>query len=275
MGTNGDAPWDRYELGDTIQQYQRISRTEAKHKASGMPVWIDKLQPYYGDHPDGLAAAREYLLAHGKVSHPALPIPVDAWEYDGALSWVYRVQMGTPLRDSLAEHRPSLAALESLVADLAGALSAIHQAGLVHGSLDIDTLVMAGRRRLAFVNRGIRTQLNDLFNRSTLEGGLNRTPTGSRAEDLAAWGEILGVLITGEPSFGRIVLSSRSAGAFEQREAEEALRRKAIVGRLPQVILKAVKGRSSPDETYADMGKALDAFRDALAVDLGEQRRQA
>ncbi len=72
-----------------------------------------------------------------------------------------------------------------------------------------------------------------------------------------------------------VVEVPREDARYAGREAEEALRRKSIVGRLPQVIIKAVKGHSAPEETYPDMGKALDAFFDALAVDLGEERRQA
>jgi len=271
---NGDAPWNRYELGETVQQHQRISRTEAKHLPTGMTVWVDRLQPYYGDHAAGLSVAKELLSRHCQVAHPALPTLMDGWEHEGALAWVYKTQKGTPLRDFVKDHRPTDSALEPLVSDLSQGLIRLHRAGLFHGSLDVDSVVIAGKRRLALTKRGLRNQMNDMLNRSSVETGIDRTPSGSPLDDVTAWGELVGILITGEAGFGRVVVSSRSFGSFEIREAEETLRRKGLTGRIPEVVVRSLKAKSEPESSYPDLESAFRGFLDALAYSRSERERQ-
>ena len=269
MVTPGDDPWARYEFGETLEQHQRISRTAAKSLPSGMAVWIDKLAPYYGDHPEGLKAATEYLSRQTRVTHPVLPCLIDAWEQEGALCWVYRVQQGTPLGEYVAGHLPSVPALKPLIVDLSEGLAALHGAGLFHGNLQAGGVLISGKRRLVLTRRGIRSHLNRILNQSPLEEAINTTLEGGPSDDIALWGEMLGVFLTGESHFGRIIVSSHAVGVFDLKLAEETFHRKGIGGRLPEVVLRACKAKESPGESYMTMAEALEAFLDGCAHDSG------
>jgi hypothetical protein len=274
VGSQLGAVWERYEVGETLTQHQRVARAEGLQRPSQMAVWIDSLTPYYGDHPDGLGVAREYVSRHGRVDHASLPPLIDGWEREGALFWVHRSAAGPSIPEFLQEHKPTLAALEPLMVSLAEALITLHEAGLFHGSLDTKSVVVAGKRLCFLMNRGIRFHLNHMYNQSSVEEGFNAELKGGPELDIAVWGEALGACLTGEPEFGRVKLSARSAGTFEIREAEETLRRHGVVGELPGVVLRAARAKTDPAQGFRSMEEGLRDFLSAVALDRVEEGRR-
>jgi serine/threonine-protein kinase len=158
----------------------------SRHPLDGRPVVVRRLHP----HPGAADRAR----AATQVQHPHLATPTDAGEADGQPFAVLEPLDGAGLASLVADLGPLPAEIAvGFVRQLASGLAAAHAAGIAHGGVHIERVVIGpikptgdGRFRPA---DGATVTLLDL--------GL--VPAGDPADDLRALGELAYHLVVGRP----------------------------------------------------------------------------
>ncbi|MEY4226355.1 MAG: Protein kinase domain, partial [Actinomycetota bacterium] len=90
---------------------------------------------------DEAPGADAVLAALAAVRHPGLPVVLDHGVDDGVRYLAAPMRAGRSARSALAGRPLPGSELARLGADLAGALAALHGAGLVQGGLTLDAVV--------------------------------------------------------------------------------------------------------------------------------------
>lgn len=209
---------DRYQLEMRLGRDGDIEEWLASDRSLDRPVLIRSLGP------EAEAARREQFVksvsAAAKAHHPHLAkvYVVEDLE-DGAYSVVEWTggatvadRLGAAFGIELEEFLPN-------AAGLAAALAALHEAGAVHGSIDLSAISYAGARAAKL-------------------GGFGRPYTGDPDEDVRALSAALETALTGEPPGGPPpsetidgispaidgILRAGQTGKFTARELEKALK---------------------------------------------------
>jgi serine/threonine protein kinase len=203
----------------------------------GRAVAIKVLRPHVAHDPDARARLAREVETLEIVRHPNVAPVLDA-DLDGPRPYlVTKYVPGPPLDDYVAEHGPLDGDdLTRLAEGLAGALDAIHAAGVIHRDLKPgNVLVVDGEPVL--IDFGIAHAVDDI--RLTMTGLVMGTPgylapeivegaEVSEATDWWGWAATLAFAATGQPPFGRgpmeAVLARVARGESDLRGTDPELR---------------------------------------------------
>jgi DNA-binding beta-propeller fold protein YncE len=219
------------------------------------------------------ASFRERFLQESELAagfdHPNIVPVYEAGEADGHLFIAMRYVDGSDLRDLLRdgplEPRRALALLDQIAA----ALDAAHERGLVHRDVKPSNILCAahgGREHCYLADFGLvrrRSESEPALPGSSLVGTVDYVapetirgnPVDGRA-DVYSLGCVLYECLTGEPPFRR---GSDAAVLFAHLEEEVPL-----LHRLDDVLPKALA--KSPNERYTTAGELVAAARQALGI---------
>ena len=203
---------------------------------SGRAVALKLLRPHIAYDPAARARLAREVAVLGRVRDPAVAPVLDA-DLDGERPYVVtRYVPGPSLDEVVREHGPMAAAdLHRLGAGLAGALRAIHRAGVIHRDLKPGNVLLLDGDPVV-IDFGIAHVADDV--RLTLTGLVMGTPgylspevvegaPVTEATDWWGWAATLAFAASGAPPFGRgpmdVVLGRVSRGEADLAGVDERL----------------------------------------------------
>ena len=178
----------------------------------GRPVAVKVLRDEYAQHPEMLARFRAEARHAGAVSHPGIAQVYDYLEGDASHPpcLVMELVDGPPLTHVLATGPLDPGSTMDIVAQVAAALHAAHQAGLVHRDIKPANLLLADGGRVKITDFGIAYAAGSApITRTGLVVGTpaylapERVSGGSAtaASDLYSLGIVAYQCLTGAPPF--------------------------------------------------------------------------
>ena len=252
-----------------------------------VPAEDDRVDLLLG-RPNGDDRARlvTWARALGEVSHPSLPaiLRIDDETLPGYVA--FEQIDGAPLAARLAQKGSGLTEVEALAVTLqtAGALEACHRAGLTHGAVDAEVIILAERAG----------GLDEVFLTGWSPPASDDDFEARRTADIRALGGILYLTLTGmaAPStkpcedeelegdggrFDGVLLDWVEVGRDLRGMGEPALQALADsesmgdVGAFARALLPHFRARMG--ETVDEVGQTLDAERAFMAEVEGQRAR--
>src|SRR5262249_35141721 len=175
----------------------------------GQPVAMKFLPVHIAQDPDRLARFRKEVAAARKVSHPSVCRVYDIAEHDGQSFLTMEFIEGEDLSSVLTRlgRVPEEKGVE-IARQLCGALSAVHDEGLLHRDLKPANVMLDGRGKVRLADFGLAAAAADLSATGVRAGtplymapeqlaGQEMTPRS----DLYALGLVLYELFTGKKAF--------------------------------------------------------------------------
>lgn len=231
---------------------------------SQTPIAVKLLPPEQWSKPGAYGQIRKEAAALEAISHPAVVQLLDCGEHRGFYFLVMEFVAGRTLRQVLTER--SAINREGLARQLISALCAIHRAGLVHGDLKPENLMVTPDGQLRVIDFGLAAQtghnpIRDTANLVALAGTLAYSaPERIRGErpslksDIFAAGCIIHELLAGEALF-----SEQSVW----ETAEKILHHRATLSAALPAAWKSVVRRCverNPKKRFGDAAAILDAL---------------
>ena len=229
-------------------------------------------------HPDSQRIQRDAVLREGqllaRVRHPNVVVVYGAEEHDGRVGMWMEFVEGRTLED-LVREQGALGAREAALIgmDLCRALTAVHNAGLVHRDVKTRNVMRAAGGRIVLMDFGAGIEAVPAAGESRSLAGtpLYMAPEITRGEPASAGADVysLGVLLFHLVT-GRYPVQGANFDAVRRAHAagERRLLREARAD-LPDAFVSAVERAlaASPAERFATAGQ----FEQALAATLGTQ----
>ena len=162
--------------------------------------------------PNPEASRRRYrreAALLGTIHHPCLPSVFATGEVDGRPYLVRSFLEGRTLAETLARGRMAESRSLALAIDLAGALAAVHQRGLVHRDIKPSNVILGPDGRARLIDFGLAAvplseapvaPAGTYLYAAPEQTGLLKRPVDARA-DLYALGVVLYEALTGTPPF--------------------------------------------------------------------------
>ncbi|MEU4622658.1 diguanylate cyclase [Actinoplanes sp. NPDC023801] len=264
-------------------------------------------------HPESepepfLAALRREAARLARAVHPGLPRVHDVGVVDDRPYLVMDLVEGRPLTDALRAGPMPAEALLDLAVGLAGALRAAHGAGLMHGDIKPDSVLLAGDGRVHLTDFSLGSRMRCSAPGDRMAGtatytapeqsGMVHRPVDLRA-DLYSFGVVLFECATGRPPYeaadlGELLRLHAVAPVPDPRQAAPHLSpalADVIVGLLAKdpddrlrnadelhARLSRIAGVPPCDPATGVPGAAADtplAGRDAELAELGERWNRA
>src|SRR5262249_51539753 len=149
----------------------------------GQPVAMKFLPVHIAQDPDRLARFRKEVAAARKVSHPSVCRVYDIAEHDGQSFLTMEFIEGEDLSSVLTRlgRVPEEKGVE-IARQLCGALSAVHDEGLLHRDLKPANVMLDGRGKVRLTDFGLAAAAQDLSASDARSG----TPIYQAPEQLAA-----------------------------------------------------------------------------------------
>jgi len=233
----------------------------------GRDVALKTLPPVLAENPHLRERLRREALAAAKIDHPAVATIHVLDEISGHLVIVSEYARGETLRAVLGRGALEQARAKAIALDIAAALAAAHDAGVVHRDLKPENVIVTPTGRVKVVDFGIAHVEGPESARLTVPGMLLGTPAYMAPEQLAG-GDV--TPRTDVYSFG-IVLREMVTGVSASRDVSV---RRDLPHNIPfaSVIARCLK--IDPEQRYASGSDLIAAFTaDATPLIRGEDER--
>lgn len=195
-------------------------------------VTVKLVHPRLADDPAFAAALADEVRRIAALDHPGLARLLDSGEERGVTYVVREYVEGTSLAARLAtEGRLPVGDAVSTVADLLDTMEAIHAAGALHLSIDVDDVIVTPDGTVRLTDLGIGaavagagpTVARDLVDTERAAPELVGGRTPDVRADVFAAGVLAFELLTGQPARGRT--SVRDAGRDVPRRLDRVIAR--------------------------------------------------
>lgn len=212
-----------YRVGEVLREHGAALIHRAVHLALRREVALQVLRPLVvaGD-PNARRAFRDGAVALAQIEHPRIVTVFDYGETD-ATAWIaFRLLDGPTLQDELAAGPLSARRALAVVEQVADALDAVHDAGLVHRDVRPDAIWVSGRHVVLGLPGVRRSDGATRLNHGALLGDVHTLAPeqlagepASPASDVFALAAVFVGCVLGGPAFG-----DGDATAVLQRRAE-------------------------------------------------------
>ena len=233
----------------------------------GRDVALKTLPPVLAENPHLRERLRREALAAAKINHPAVATIHVLDEISGHLVIVSEYARGETLRAVLGRGALEQARAKAIALDIAAALAAAHDAGVVHRDLKPENVIVTPTGRVKVVDFGIAHVEGPESARLTVPGMMLGTPAYMAPEQLAggdvtprtdvySFGVVLREMVTGVSASGDVSL---------RRDLPHDIPFASVIARCLQI---------DPEQRYAsgsDLIAALTA--DATPLLRGEDER--
>ncbi len=248
-----------YYIQNTIYSHDRFSMSEAIQKNLERKVIFNQIQLYYSDAQETLRDCEREIRKWCSFSHKNLPNSIDGWAEEKRLVFVYQIPNGVNL-NSLILDQTSLSEkqIPGIALQMASVLNYIHQNGLYHGILTADCFWLAYETWIILIRSSLPEFLNRTFEKA--DTGLKHKINVKKlkGKDIAAWGAILGALLTGDPYFGFKKDISTSPHEIELKDRTIRSVNPRVSGEFEDIILKSLHSFHYPDKGYASFEAVLE-----------------
>jgi hypothetical protein len=239
-------------------------------------VALKIIAPEYADDAGAVARFKAETRAAAALEHPNI-VPIHrGGESDGVLYLAMRLVPGTNLREQLDRGRMDLDRVARIVSDVASALDAAHEKGLVHRDVKPGNVLLAGdgdREHVYLTDFGLAKRLAAPAE-LTRAGAVVGTPDYLAPEqiegrtldgraDVYALGCVAYEMLTGRVPFGRPTSMATLWAHLTDPPPLPRAERPELVPAFDTVVARATA--KDPDERYATAGELAAALRDAVA----------
>jgi predicted Ser/Thr protein kinase len=192
----------------------------------GRPVALKALPSALAMHPDLRQRLRREARAAATISHPSVAVVYALEEMGDYLFIASEYVRGETLRDEIARGPIAPERAGAIAVEIAGALAAAHDAGVIHRDLKPENVLIKPDGGVKVVDFGIAQIEGPEATRLTRAGSMLGTPAYMAPEqllgqtvdaraDIYAWGIVLSEMLTGRhPLQGRGGSSVHLTGPF-------------------------------------------------------------
>ena len=262
----------RYRVGERIARGGMATVYTGMDTRLDRPVAVKIMHAGFADDEDFVARFTREARSAARLSHPNVVAVFDQGEDDGTVFLVMEYVAGRTLRDLLRE-RGRLSPTEAfdVLEPVLAALSAAHQAGIVHRDVKPENVLLADDGRIKVADFGLARAATAAGSSQATQGVLIGTVAYLSPEqvergvadarsDVYSAGILLYELLTGTPPFTG---ESPMAVAYAHVHEDVPLPSLARPGLHPSVDALVSKAtRRDPDERPADAGRLLQAVVD-------------
>lgn len=259
----------------------------ARDTVHGRTVLLKRVAAGLTADPVRAAALRETANRVARVSHPGVAALYELGAHDGELYLAQEFVPGQRLTELLAGQALHPRRSTEIAIELADALAAVHAAGLVHGDLRPDNVIVTPKGHAKLLDTGLTAFTAGGALRASAGSRLGTLPSGASSTlqylapeqalgqggderaDLFALGAILHEMLTGRPAFARpsaddIILAVLQAAPPAPSEGNPLV--PAALDRIvARAIAKSLDRRyRSAEELSADLREVRATFEAAL-----------
>jgi serine/threonine protein kinase len=248
----------------------------ASHVTNGERVALKVLDPLFANHDEIVTRLYAERAVSSLASHPGLvDIRSAATSLDDIPYLVMEYLEGETLAAVAGRGPLELGAIASIGAQVAGALAALHEAGVVHCDVKPENVFVlsgtswCGGPRVKVIDFGVSRRVDEP---PPEDASIAGTPAymapeqwrgrPSPASDVYALGCVLFELLTGEPPFAGS-LPQLMVAHLEQRPARPAWLRSGTPIELERLVLRALAKDPDLRPTMTELAHALGELADA------------
>jgi serine/threonine protein kinase len=144
-----------YEIDGEIGQGALGALVRARHEEGGEVVALRILKPVLASDPVYIERLGHQLEQVRGLDHPGLSVPIAWGSFDGTYVVASTLARGEPLSGYPTDEPIETMPAGVIIADIAGALAALHGAGVVHQSVNADKVVIGPEGHATLVGAGM------------------------------------------------------------------------------------------------------------------------
>jgi hypothetical protein len=259
----------RYEVTQALGEGPVFSQYVAKDRVSGREVRLRTLRPLFAEEREFVDAIGEIVAKHAAIKHPGVERLTALDDDDGLPFVVSEYSESTSLTERIRRFAPfSVPVALSIGVSIGEALSAVHQAGIVHGDL--------GSHNVALTQSGdARIQLAgvwEAYSRSRSAGAMvlgsmapylapevSKGSMPTVASDIYALGVILFQLLTGRLPF----LAEQPVAMAIKHSTEPVPSLRVLNASVPVALQDVVRKAlaKEPEDRYSDVDAMVSDLR--------------
>lgn len=176
------------------------------------PVALKTLSPHLAADPEFADRFLREARTAAAVSHPNVVTVYEAGTADGHYFLAMELVEGTDLSELIRSSRPTLPLALRILREVAAGLDAVHAAGIIHGDVKPENILLDARERVKLADFGIARRADPGAARSPTTAGTPEyiSPEQARGEPLTPASDIYSLacvayeLLCGVPPFGRL-----------------------------------------------------------------------
>lgn len=260
---------DRYEVGHLVAHGGMASVHRAHDRVLRRDVAIKSMTPALAAD---VAARRRFVdearTAAG-IDHPGLVGVHDAGEHDGVPWFVMDLVDGPSLEDVLHDGPMEVTAALAAGAELADALAAVHDAGLVHRDVKPSNVLFGADGRARLADFGVAAahgaDLTTVMGSATWAAPEVANGTVDPRSDVYALGCVLTAMLTGEAPYDAPTPTGQMLAHREAPLPSLRDRNRAIAPEVEDLVLRMLA--KSPDERPGDLRRVAERLSAAAPVD--------
>ncbi len=253
----------QYTLLESLEPAGAGQRFRARDTRLGRTVDIRLMPPAFAADEATRSRVLEEVQQARALSQPNVVALFDAGEHEGSLYFVFELPRGGPVRREMGGRPLAPRRATEIGIQAAEALAAAHAHDIVHGALQLDSILITEKNQVKIVGFGLPT-LRAFEAAKTTSPGEAREGDGRRRReapddraDIHALGAALYEMVTGR----RPVASGTAKRPTVPRELNPE-----SPPELDDVILRAMASRTSQYQTAVTMGAELRAVAAMLDV---------
>ncbi len=251
----------------------------ATHVATGERVALKVLDPLFANHSEVVSRLYSERTISVRATHPGLvDIRAAARSSDGVPYLVMEYLDGRTLASIVEDGALEIVTIVGLGAQIAAALAALHEAGVIHCDVKPENLFVLDARawgtlpQVKVIDFGVSRRVDEVPPDDTSIAGTPAYMAPEQwkgqprtASDVYSLGCVLYELVTGDPPFEGS-LPKLMLAHLEQRPARPTWLRAGVPIELERVILRALAKDPALRPTMRELADELGDIADALSL---------
>jgi serine/threonine-protein kinase len=251
----------------------------ATHVATGERVALKVLDPLFANHSEVVSRLYSERTISVRATHPGLvDIRAAARSSDGVPYLVMEYLDGRTLASIVEDGALEIVTIVGLGAQIAAALAALHEAGVIHCDVKPENLFVLDARawgtlpQVKVIDFGVSRRVDEVPPDDTSIAGTPAYMAPEQwkgqprtASDVYSLGCVLYELVTGDPPFEGS-LPKLMLAHLEQRPARPTWLRAGVPIELERVILRALAKDPALRPTMRELADELGDLADALSL---------
>ncbi len=259
----------------------------ARDTVHGRTVALKRVPSALTADAERIGLLRDTAMALTQVSHPGIAMLYECGDEDGQTFLAQEFVPGQSLTQVLGGRPLNALRAVDLAARIADSLSALHAAGLTHGDLRPDNIVVTPKGQVKLLDAGLAAFTGGGSVRASARvGGVSDTSlpvvrylapeealgeTGDRRADLFALGLVLYEMLTGQPAFGRAGAEDTLVAILRDPAPVPGAKQANLPMELDRIVTRALaKSVGARYQTAGQLADDLRSVKSALDDELDE-----